>query len=163
MRQPWGFDGIFKILSHVHSPCWLIISSGVTLSNIHWGWSSFPTNQWNGSIMEWRGGWTTFNWSKGWSYSRWIERTLRLKVRHLMVFEGKNEQNPMGFWTFSLETTHWLDDFSSSSSSFSSSTSSSSSTSRLGLRRQPQAPDLSGHCGTSIASARCQIECQKRC
>jgi hypothetical protein len=37
MRQPWGFDGIFKILSHVHSPCWLIISSGVTLSNIHWG------------------------------------------------------------------------------------------------------------------------------
>jgi hypothetical protein len=94
-------------LSHVHSPCWLIISSGVTLSNIHWGWSSFPTNQWNGSIMEWRGGWTTFNWSKGWSYSRWIERTLRLKVRHLMVFEGKHDQNPMGFCMFSLETTRW--------------------------------------------------------
>ena len=33
---------------------------------------------------------------------------------------------------------------------------------------QPRAPDLSGHCGTSTASARpqqtkCQIECQNRC
>ena len=28
---------------------------------------------------------------------------------------------------------------------------------------QLREPDLSGHCGISIASARCHIECQKEC
>ena len=43
------------------------------------------------------------------------------------------------------------------------SSSSFSSSSRFGLRPQPRVPELSGHCRTSTASARCQTECQIEC